>query len=184
MTQKTDEELYMEFLNGNKQSFEKLVVKYRKNLTYFILRYTQNIDSAEDLAQDVFIYILTNKNYYNSKYSLKTYLFTIAKSRAINFIKREKRQITNIDFDTMFVDDFDLTLSVHNKEKLDKIKKVIKKLKPHYQSAIYLADIEELSNSEISKILNKTSLQTKTLIYNARKKLKNILDKEGIKYAD
>ncbi len=184
MILKTDEELYTDFLNGNKQAFEELVIKYRKNLTYFISRYTKDIDNAEDLAQDVFIYILTNKNYYNPKYSLKTYLFTIAKSRAINFIKKDKRQITNIDFDTMFIDDFDLTISVHNKEKLNKINKILKEFKPDYQSAIYLADFEELSNSEISKILNKTPLQTKTLIYNARKKLKKILDKEGIKYAD
>jgi len=67
MILKTDEELYTDFLNGNKQAFEELVIKYRKNLTYFISRYTKDIDNAEDLAQDVFIYILTNKNYYNPK---------------------------------------------------------------------------------------------------------------------
>lgn len=43
------------------------------NLIYFIQRYVGKIDVAQDLAQDVFVYILLNPNEYNSEYSLKTY---------------------------------------------------------------------------------------------------------------
>ena len=86
-----DQKLYMEFINGNQKSFEMIIDKYMEKLVYFINSFVNNIDAAEDLAQDVFVYILINKKQYDFKYSLKTYLFTIGKCRAFNYIKKEKK---------------------------------------------------------------------------------------------
>lgn len=182
MIPKTDEELYKDFLNGDNSAFEQIVIKYHTKITYFIKTITQTLDSAEDLAQDVFVYILLHKEYYDPKYSLKAYLYTIAKSRAINYVNKEKRKLDVEDLDTIFVDTTDLDENINNKDKLEKINLIIKKLKPQYQEVIYLAEYEGLSNPEIAKILNKTTLQVKTMLYNARKKLKELLNKEGITY--
>ena len=43
--------------------------------------YVKNIEIAEDIAQDSFMYMIINKVEYDFKYSFKTYLYTIAKSR-------------------------------------------------------------------------------------------------------
>ena len=91
MQEKTDKELYKEFLLGNNKSFEEIVKRHKNSIIYFIQRYTKSIDIAEDLAQDVFLYILIHKKNYRFEYSLKTYLYTIAKSKALNYIKRERR---------------------------------------------------------------------------------------------
>ena len=58
----------------------------------------------------------------------------------------------------------------------------MQKLKPEYQNAIYLADIEELSYKEISQIMKKPESSIKVLIHRARKNLKEILKKEAEKY--
>ena len=86
-----DKKLYQEFLQGNKTSFEELVIKYKNQLIYFLQSYVKNIDTAEDLAQDVFVYILIHRTNYDFKYSMKTYLYTIGKSKALNYLKREKK---------------------------------------------------------------------------------------------
>lgn len=91
MEEKTDKELYKEFLLGNNKSFEEIVIRHKDSIIYFIQRYTKSVDIAEDLTQDVFVYILMHKKNYRFEYSLKTYLYTIAKSKALNYIKREKR---------------------------------------------------------------------------------------------
>ena len=57
------------------------------------MTYVKNIEIAEDIAQDSFMYMIINKVEYDFKYSFKTYLYTIAKSRALNYLKREKRTI-------------------------------------------------------------------------------------------
>ena len=64
MEEKTDKQLYKEFLLGNRDSFEKIVVRHKDSIIYFIQRYVKSVDIAEDLVQDVFVYILINKNNY------------------------------------------------------------------------------------------------------------------------
>ena len=82
--EETDQELYKQYLTGDEEAFEKLVIRHKNSMMYFISRYTKNIQIAEDISQDVFVYLLINKNQYDLKYSFKTYLYMIAKCRAIN----------------------------------------------------------------------------------------------------
>jgi len=180
LEEKTDKQLYKEFLDGNKTSFEGIVIRHKDNIIYFIQKYVKNIDVAEDIAQDVFVYILIHKEKYDFTYSLKTYLYIIAKSKAINYIKREKK-FTCIE-EEKCSDLEELEEKIFYKERARNLKETIKKLKPEYQSAIFLADIEELPYKEICKILNKNIGQVKILIYRARKALSELIRKEESKY--
>ena len=69
--QKLDEDrvLYRRFLNGDEKSFDMIIYKYMEKLTYFAYGIVKRIDVAEDIAQDVFVYILMNKNTYNPEFS-------------------------------------------------------------------------------------------------------------------
>ncbi len=175
-----DVKLYKEFLLGNQNAFDKLMDKYRKNIICFINGYVKNIDIAEDLAQDVFVYILINKKEYDFKYSMKTYLYTIARSRALNYIKREKRIIylnENVEYGNK-EDSYSIEEEIVSNERKQKLYKAIEELNETQKRAIFLADIEELSYNEIGKILGKSISQTKMIIYRARKNLKKLLGKE------
>lgn len=173
--------LYQEYLNGDKQAFDKIMDLYMENLIYFIQRYVGKLDVAQDLAQDVFVYILLNPNKYNSDYSLKTYLYTIGKSKALNYIKKEKKMLF-LNEEIIYDVDEDLEEIIFRNEKIQCLKSDINRLSKSYQVAIYLADIEELSYGEICQILNKTIPQVKMVVHRARKKLKLILEKEHKKY--
>ena len=124
--------------------------------------------------------MLIHKENYDFEYSLKTYLFTIAKSKSLNYLKREKKivQINENDIYDMQT----LEERVFLNERKNNLKQAIKKLKPEYQNAVYLADIEELSYKEIGKIMQKSESGIKVLIYRARKSLEEILRKEAAKY--
>ncbi len=182
MCEDIDKKLYSDFLAGDMKAFEELVIKYRKSISDFINKIVNDYSIAEDLTQDVFLYILVNKDVYNPKYKLKTFLFIIARSRSLNYIKKHKREISIQNYENDLTDTVDYMDKLNNKEKLKKITSIVKSLKPDYQTAIYLADFEKFSTKDISKILDKTEIQTKALIYNARKKLRALLKKEGISY--
>lgn len=178
-----DKILYKEFLKGNNKAFDRIMDLYAENLVYFIQRYVKRIDIAEEIAQDVFVYILMNKNKYNFKYSLKTYLYIIGKSRALNYIKKEKR-IIELNEDVIYDIDNDLEEKLFKEEKIKNVRKAINKLSKDNQILIYLADIDKLHYKDISKILNKTLPQVKTSIYRARQALKEIryiMNKEKFK---
>ena len=126
------------------------------------------------------MYLLIHKENYDFNYSLKTYLYTIAKSKALNYLKREKRIVAINENDIYDVQT--LEEKVFLNERKNNLKQAMLKLKPEYQSAVYLADIEELSYKEISQIMKKSESGIKSLIFRARKSLEEILRKEAGKY--
>lgn len=172
-----DKNLYKRFLKGDKQSFEIIVDKYMEKLIYFIYGFVKRIDIAEDLAQDVFVHILMNKGEYNSKYSLKTYLYIIAKSKAINYVNREKR-VSYLQDNEFIFSEKEIEDIVFNKEDSKKVKEAINSLPDPQSQIIYLADIEEFSYKEICKVLDISLSQVKSLLHRGRKKIKNMLARE------
>lgn len=173
-----DKKLYKKFLKGDKESFECIVDKYMEKIIYFVYGFVKRIDVAEDLAQDVFVYILMNKEKYDSKYPLRTYLYTIAKSRAINYIKKENKITYLQDNEYLFTEN-EIEDIIFDKEKSKQLKQAIDKLPEPQNRIIYLVDIEELSYKEICKIFDMSLSKVKTLIHRGRKKLKKILMEEA-----
>ena len=180
MQEETDKELYKEYLKGNKQAFEKLVIRHKDHIIYFISRYTKNTDIAEDISQDVFVYLLLHKEQYDFKYSFKTYLYMIAKCRALNYLKSEKKVLPITDYNNLYIENNDLEEIVYKNQKSNYIRKVINKLKPDYQAVICLASIEGFKYKEIAKIMGKNVGQVKVMLNRAKKKLKEKLEEEGL----
>lgn len=172
-----DKKIYKEFLKGNEEAFNKLIKKYKNNIIYFITRYVKSKEVAEDIFQDVIIYILENKEKYNFKYSLKTYLYTIAKSRALNYLKKNEKLV---ELEDSYKDEKLIEDIVASNERKEKIIKVINSMPQDYQLVIYLTKIERFSYKETAKIMGKTDTQIKTLAHNSKKKLKELLVKEKV----
>ena len=128
-----DKKLYKEYLNGNEEAFNKIVNKYKTNLIYFISTYVKDLDVAEDIFQDSIIYIIENKEKYDNKYSLKAYLYLIAKSRALNYIKKNNKTIR-------LEDDLEekelLEEIICSKERKEKILEAINELPEEYRRVI------------------------------------------------
>ena len=179
-----DEQLYLEFLNGNQNSFEIIVKKYSKKIIYFIYQFVNNIEVAKDLSQDVFVYILSKKPNIKAKYSLKSYLFMISRCRALNYLKREKNKILEFDEKYLCQDDLlgEIEDIVFRNIEQKNIINLLMRLKAEYGKAVYLADIEGLSYKEISRILGKSVIQVTNYIFRGRKKLRELLEKEEENY--
>jgi len=81
---------YRRFLNGDESAFDEIMKELFDNLVFFIDRYVHDIHAAEDIAIDAFSDLVVNKHRYNFKVTLKTYLFMLGRSRALNYIKHRK----------------------------------------------------------------------------------------------
>ena len=174
-----DKKLYQEFLDGNKETFEKLITKYKTDLIYFIYKYVKNVETAEDIFQDTIIYLLDKKEIYNFKYSFKTFIYIVAKSRALNYLKQNEN-IEIVTEDDIYVEEELLEDIIISKERKEKMKKVISRMKEEYQMVVYLCLIENLSYEDAGKIMGKTTSQIKNLIHRARIKLRKLLIEERI----
>lgn len=141
-------------MNGEKDAFETLYNKYKNKIQYFIFNIVKNYEKAEDITQEVFIYILQNKVRENC--SFKYYIYLVARSRAYNYINQEKRRTeinekySLLDFEEIQKDISDL---IEKQEREKELTEAINMLDDKYKNAIYLTKIEGLSYKETAEIL-------------------------------
>lgn len=170
-----DKELIVRIRNGDEQAFERLVLKHREKALMFARRHVKDWHAAEDIVQDCFAYLFVNIENYSDKYSFKTYLFTIIRNKSIDLIRKQSR--------LTYSDQIELsdTLTPEGQaiqnEDTEFVQDCIRKLSLDYQTIINLIDIEGFSYKESARIMDKSVVQIKVLIYRARKKLKALIEK-------
>ena len=180
MEKDLDIKLYNEYLDGNKEAFETLYNKYEKKIQYFIYNIVKDYQKAEDITQDVFIYVMQNR--IKQGYTFKYYIYLVAKSRAYNHIDTEKNrmkineQYFSNESDQVEQDVADI---VTRNEKRKEILNAINMLDDKYKNAIYLVKIEELTYKETAQILGMSVQNVKNLIHRGKKELYKILIKKG-----
>lgn len=165
MEKDLDKKLYNDYLNGEKQAFEFLYDKYKSKITYFIYNIVKDYQKSEDLTQETFIYIMQSKM--KEDISFKYYIYLVAKSKAFNYINKEKRRNEIIDEylsndDQVEKDVIDLVI---NKEIKKDLLDSINLLDEKYKNAVYLVNIENLSYQEVAEILGEPLQNTKSLVH-------------------
>ena len=171
---------YRRFLDGDESAFDEIMKELFDNLVFFIDRYVHDIHAAEDIAIDTFSDLVVNRHRYNFKVTLKTYLFMLGRSRALNYIKHRKV----IDFVELSEAD-----KVPEQETLEEIvlvderKRVVNNafssLSDDMRVVIHLIYFEGLSYDEAAKVMKKNRKQVDNLLYRAKKELRIILGKDG-----
>ena len=74
---------------GDHKSFENLFRKYYSDLCSYALTYLEGRDEAEDAVQDVFVYLWDNREVIVLESSVKSYLYSAVKHRALNMLKHK-----------------------------------------------------------------------------------------------
>ena len=178
---------YRRFRDGGDESgLVDIIRQYRDGLIFYLYSIVADLVIAEELAEDVFVVLGTKKPKDNGKGSFKTWLYTIGRNKALNYIKKRKRQceISVEDCpeiaDTRFLLD---RMHIQNERK-QQVHRAMQTLNPEYRQILWLVYFEELSLKDAAAILKKSVHSTETLVYRARKSLKQQLEKEGFIYEE
>ena len=172
---------YRRFLDGDESAFDNIINEYKDNLIFFIERYVHDISAAEDIAIDVFSDLLVYRSRYNFKVQLKTYLFMIGRSKALNYIKhRDKfRMIEYEDAESELIYRENVEEAVLADETKRIVNEAIEKIPEDMREVIHLVFFEGLSYEEAAKVMKKNKKQIDNLLYRAKKELRTIIGKEG-----
>ncbi len=90
MTKLTDQELIIKYLKGDDTAFEVLVQRYLNAIYRFVYGYVRDANIAEDVTQDVFLKVWRNAKKIDKNKSFKSWVYTIAKNTALDFLKKKK----------------------------------------------------------------------------------------------
>lgn len=175
-------ELFRRYLDGEAAAFDQIIKDYRENLIFFVMRYIKSSSIAEEIAQDAFVELLIHKERYNFSCSLKTYLFTIARNKAVNILRRQKFS-TDEEIDPESTsDERSLEEKLISDERKEMLYKAMGKLSEDYRSALYLVYVEDLSYDDAGKVMGKNRKQIENLVFRAKAAARRELEKEGMSY--
>ena len=174
--------LYKAYLDGDDKAFEELVLLLKDNLIYFIERYVKNLSEAEELAEDSFVELLLHRRSYNFKVSLKTYLFTIGRNKAINYLKKNARHpsVDIADCEYSLGDGTDLEEKVVSDERKKRVISALERINPEYRDVLHLIYFEGLDSSEAGAVLKKNKKQMANLLFRAKEAARKEFMKEGL----
>ena len=174
---------YRRFLEGDDKGFVEIIRDYKDGLILYINNFTENIYTAEDVAEDTFVKIVTRKPRFSGKSSFKTWLYAIGRNCALDYLRKHKTaEISFDDLPEMKKEEESLENSYIKKEDAKTLHKALNKLNPQYKQILWLIYFESFSNAEAAAVIKKSLHNTETLLYRAKKSLKSELEKEGYVY--
>ena len=177
---------YRRFRDGDDNGLVEIIRDYKDGLILFIYNIVGDIHIAEDLAEDTFVLLGTRKPKDKQNGSFKTWLYTIGRNKAYDFLRRKKRFIElNID-DVTETGSRDEALDIQyiRQERAMIVHREMQNLKAEYRQILWLIYFEELSNKECAVIMKKSTHAIETLAYRARNALRTKLEQEGFYYED
>ena len=184
MNKFSDERLFKLFQEGDVQAFNQLITRYKDRLYNFLYRIVNDVELAEDLAQDTFLKVYINKDSYKELYKFSTWMYTIAKNLAFTELRKKKRRKTS-SFSEISKDDWEIQVAdptsdtiedeIMNAEKRRNIQSALFQISIDFRTIIILRDIQELSYEDISKIIEVPIGTVKSRINRGREKLYQLL---------
>ncbi len=174
------DEDYRRFLAGDRSAFDRIVLAHREGLIWFIFRYVHELSAAEDISIDVFTELLLHPRRYNGKASLKTYLYMLGRSRALDHLKHQKvvRQIELPPVTEDFPDSCLPENTLLAREQRQAVRKALTRLPQEQQAVLYLIYFEDLTYAQAGTVLRKNAKQIDNLLYRAKANLRRLLAPE------
>ena len=172
---------YRRFLNGDESAFDEIMKELFDNLVFFVDRYVHDIHAAEDIAIDAFSDLVVNKHRYNFKVTLKTYLFMLGRSRALNYIKHRKviNFVELTEADNISAEQETLEEIILADERKRIVNNALNSLTDDMRVVVHLIYFEDLTYDEAAKVMKKNRKQVDNLLYRAKKEIRIILGKDG-----
>lgn len=164
---------YQKFLSGDMTGFENVFRQYREGMILFILRYVGDLQTAEDISQDVFARIWLDRPRFSGKSLFKTWLYTLARNAAVDYLRKRRR--TSSDIGTVSDTEDDFVERTFAEERRLALHRALGEVKPEYGRALYLLYFEEMPVREIAALEKKSPRQISDLIYNAKRALKAVI---------
>jgi len=172
-----------EVAEGKLSAFKTIVELHHKPLISFIARFTGDRDSAEDIAQEVFLRVFKAAKDYKPQAKFKTWLFTIATNLCLNEIRDNKSIPKIVDLSGLHEQEYPIIApealsplkAAENAELSTAVRKAIRNLPENQRIAILLRQYNDFSYSEISKIMGISESAVESLLQRARQSLKKSL---------
>lgn len=184
-----DYDLVKQALGGNQDAYSQLFNQYKNSLYYMVLKMVNSPHEAEDLMMEAFAKAFRNLHQYSPHYAFSSWLFRIATNNCIDFLRKRRLEVVDVDSVAPAVLEAKLSLDASGgrssnpeekiimQEKLGMVDRIIDTFQSKYSELIRLRYYEEYTYDELSVALDIPLGTVKAQLFRARKHMQPMLDR-------
>jgi RNA polymerase sigma-70 factor (ECF subfamily) len=153
-----DEELLRLMLGGDAHAFEALYDRRQGGIYRYVLRMTGSSSSAEDITQEVFLSLIRDRSdYEESRGSVKSYLYGMARFRLFRRLQRERSFVSLDDGDGAeainFQSNHDPFAELAREQTIDLVRQAVLTLPEHFREVVVLCYLQEMNYADAAEII-------------------------------
>src|SRR5215472_645777 len=164
----SDEALMLEFQRGSREAFAELFARYRGPLCGFFRRRVLRQERAEDLVQETFLIVIRATSRYEPRSLVRTYLYGIALKLLAEERRRQTKDPPAPDLSPEPAADNDSDTVLWVRRALDRLEAIDREV-------LMLREYEQLSYSEIARLLRIPVNTVRSRLFRARMALRDCL---------
>ena len=161
---------------GDPECQKMLYDTYGPMIKGICLRYAGDIQTAEDLFHDIFIFILTHFEGYDKITSLGGWLRKITVNKLIDYLRREKIYHTT-PMSNLSQEFGDEREPCYDGIPMEVLLRMISDLPMKYRTAFNLYVVDEVKQEEIARMMGETQTNVRSLVSRAKSKLRQSIEK-------
>jgi RNA polymerase sigma-70 factor, ECF subfamily len=180
----SDNKLVERCLQGDDSAWESVVTSYGKRIYNMSYRYTNRMDEAEDLTQEILIRVYQNlKSYRAESGAFQNWILRVARNLIIDHYRQVRRYPQtggSEELETMNVSDDRIPNPQRAAEQGEAsrfLQDGLQSLPPELKEAIILRDLEGMAYSDMAELLNVPEGTVKSRINRGRLELARLLTK-------
>jgi len=183
-----DSELIDRYLAGSEEAFNRLIMRHQRSAVNLAYRFLGNYEDACDVAQEAFVRVYKSLRRFKRDCSFKTWLYKIVMNLSRNKYRWKKRRgdFAKVSIDRQREEDCqgpmeipDTSLSVstelRRKEIKSRIEESLNKLPEDHREILVLRHMENLSYSDMSRLLGCAEGTIKSRLHRARIEIRKLL---------
>jgi RNA polymerase sigma-70 factor (family 1) len=143
---------------GNEQCLAELYKVFSKRLHHFARVITRSPEVAEEIVEDVFVKLWSNRHRINEVENLTVYLYVAVKNRSLNAISQKATDLIKAPFDDLDIEAGQVVSDPYNllvtAEMMKRMQQAVDNLPPRCKMIFKLVREDGLKHREVAEILN------------------------------
>jgi RNA polymerase sigma-70 factor (ECF subfamily) len=163
---------------GEREAFDRLVVRYQRDVYRLCYRYVNNHEDANDLTQEVFLRAWRAIGRFRGRSAFATWLYRIGVNACLNF-RAARRMPTQELPDTIADPSVGAAESVESEEQARRVRAAVGRLPEKQRVTLILKIYHELTHQEVAQILGSKVGTVKANLFHALGNLRRLVGEEG-----
>ncbi len=155
--------------------FKTIILSHYATMYRVAFSIVKNSDDAQDITQDTVARLWEKRDSLNNIDNIAAFCATTAKRQSIDFIRKNNTNPSlPIDEQLALISDYSIDDYFENKERLQQVNNLIKRLPYNQQLVLKLRGIGDHSIEEIGQITGWSNTNVRAMLSRARRKLKEL----------